>query len=118
MKKRDRLHPTKFNEQIYAHFKHIVLRICIIPSVLSSHSPPLPFTMPPPRPVGTPIPPILEVPSSLSSIRSALVQTTMIGTPAALWVSVPGPRGRTAFDERAVEDVDGTTMEGSEDGSV
>lgn len=80
------------------HFRHIVLRTCIMPSVLSSHSPPLPFT----------IPPIPEAPPTTSwpsSIRSALVQTTMIGTPAGLCVNVPEPSGKRVPD--IVDDVAG-----------
>jgi hypothetical protein len=62
---------------INLHFKQIVRRTCITPSVLSSHSPPLPLT----------ILPIPEVPATISlpsSIMSAFVQATIIGTPAKL----------------------------------
>lgn len=77
------------------------------PSVRSSHSPPLPFTM-------APIPDTPAPTRSLpSSIRSALVHTTMIDSPAELWVSVPGPNGNTVFEVRF--DVVGSE---SADGSV
>lgn len=95
------------------HLRQTVLRICIIPSVLSSHSPPLPLTIPPPRPAAIPPPKPPVAPSWPSSMRSALVQTTMIGTPAALCVSVPGPSGNTVLEDR---DEDGAM--GSDEGSV
>lgn len=82
--------------EIDLHFKQMVRRTCMILSVRSSHSPPLPFTMPP-IPDGPE--PITSFPSSM---RSALVQTTTIGTPAELWVRVPGPRGNTVLDTVAV----------------
>jgi len=72
----------------HVHFRHIVRNICMIPSVRSSHSPPFPLTIPPMP--DAPAPAI----SVLSSIRSAFVHATTIGTPPALCVSVPGPRGR------------------------
>lgn len=75
-------------------------------SVRSSHSPPLPFTMPP-IPDGPD--PMISLPSSM---RSAFVQTTTIGTPAVLWVRVPGPRGNTVPDTVAV------AGSGSAEGSV
>lgn len=53
------------------HFKQIVRNTCMTASVLSSHSPPFPFVIPNPT-------------SSSSSIKSALVQVTMIGIPAIL----------------------------------
>ena len=81
--------------------------ICMIPSVRSSHSSPFPLT----------IPPIPDAPaptrSLLSSIKSALVHATMIGTPAALCVNVPGPSGRIV--PCSVLDVAGRgSVEGSE----
>lgn len=77
------------------------------PSVRSSHSPPLPLTM-------TPIPDAPAPTRSLpSSIKSARVHTTTIGTPAELCVSVPGPSGSTVFEVKL--DVAGSE---SADGSV
>jgi hypothetical protein len=77
----------------------------MMPSVCSSHSPPLPLTM-------APIPDAPAPTRSLpSSMRSALVHTTTIGTPAELWVSVPGPRGNTVFEVNVVGNA-------STDGSV
>lgn len=77
------------------------------PSVCSSHSPPLPLT----------IAPIPEAPAPMrslpSSIRSAFVHTTTMGTPAELCVSVPGPNGNTVFEVKL--DVAGNA---SADGSV
>ena len=77
-------------ENIHIHFKQMVRSICMIVSVRSSHSPPFPLT----------IPPIPEAPAPItslpSSMRSALVHVTIIGTPPILCVSVPGPKGRTA----------------------
>jgi hypothetical protein len=87
------------------HFRHMVRRTCITPSVLSSHSPPFPLTIPP-------IPDAPATRSLLSSIRSAFVHATIIGTPAELWVKVPGPRGNKVLDR--VED----GGVGSGDGSV
>ena len=69
------------------HLRQIVRRTCMTPSVRSSHSPPLPLTIPP-------IPPELPTMSWPSSMRSDFEHTTTMGTPDALWVSVPGPRGR------------------------
>lgn len=46
-------------------------------------------------------------------MRSALVQTTMIGMPAELWVRTPEPSGSSVFEDR--EDVAGM---GSAEGSV
>ena len=78
-----------------------------MPSVCSSHSPPLPFTM-------APMPDAPAPTRSLpSSIKSAFVHTTTIGTPAELCVSVPGPNGNTVFEVRL--DVVGNA---SADGSV
>ena len=75
--------------------------------VRSSHSPPFPLT----------IPPIPDAPaptrSVLSSIKSALVHATMMGTPAVLCVNVPGPNGRMV-PWRALD----VARIGSEDGSV
>jgi hypothetical protein len=75
-------------------------------SVRSSHSPPLPRTMPPM--------PDAPVPRSLppSSIKSALVHTTIMGTPAELCVRVPGPSGSTVLP-----DMEDTAGAGSIDGS-
>lgn len=45
--------------------------------------------------------PIPDVPATISlpsSIKSALVQTTIIGTPAELCVKVPGPRGNNVLE--------------------
>jgi hypothetical protein len=81
-----------------------VRKTCITPSVLSSHSPPLPFTMPP-------IPEAPATSSLLSSIKSAFVQTIMMGTPDGLFVKVPGPRGSRVDDK---VDVAGSgSLEGS-----
>lgn len=78
-----------------------------MPSVCSSHSPPLPLTI-------APIPDAPAPTRSLpSSIKSAFVHTTMIGTPAELCVSVPGPNGNTVFEVKF--DVAGNE---SADGSV
>lgn len=76
------------------------------PSVRSSHSPPFPFTM-------LPIP---EAPATISfpsSIKSAFVHATMIGTPAALCEKVPGPRGSIVLERVELE-----AGRGSDDGSV
>ena len=78
----------------------------MILSVRSSHSPPLPLTMPP-MPDGPE--PMMSLPSS---IKSAFVQTTTIGTPAELCVSVPCPKGSTLPETVAV------AGRGSEEGSV
>ena len=51
--------------------------------------------------------------SPFSSIRSAFVHATMIGTPAALCVRVPGPSGNSVVLE--IEEVAGS---GSAEGSV
>ena len=97
------------NEEEYrdAHFKQIVRSICMIPSVRSSHSPPFPFTMPP----------IPDAPaptrSVLSSIKSAFVHATIMGTPAVLCVNVPWPNG-SIVPWRALDDA----RSGSADGSV
>lgn len=77
-----RLSVMAFNEfseayGINSHFKQIVRRTCITPSVLSSHSPPLPLTI-------LPIPDVPATMSLPSSIRSAFVQATIIGIPAKL----------------------------------
>lgn len=78
-----------------------------MPSVCSSQSPALPFTM-------VPIPDAPAPTRSLpSSIKSAFVHTTTIGTPAELCVSVPEPNGNTVFDVKL--DVVGNA---SADGSV
>lgn len=61
----------------------------MILSVRSSHSPPFPLTIPP-MPEGPE--PMISFPSS---IKSAFVHTTTMGTPAELCVSVPWPRGNT-----------------------
>lgn len=75
-------------------------------SVRSSHSPPFPLT----------IPPIPDVPGPTkllpSSIKSALVHTTTIGTPAELCVKTPDPRGRTVLDVR-VDVVARNSVDGS-----
>ena len=63
--------------EVNLHFKQIVRRTCITPSVLSSHSPPLPLTI-------LPIPDVPAAISLPSSIMSAFVQATIIGTPAEL----------------------------------
>lgn len=61
--------------------------------------------------------PIAEAPgpsiSPFSSIKSAFVQATMIGTPAALCVSVPGLSGSKVVLDRV--ELAGS---GSEEGSV
>ena len=50
--------------------------------------------------------PMLEAPgprtSVFSSMRSAFVHATMMGTPAALCVNVPDPSGNTVADMVAV----------------
>lgn len=78
-------------------------------SVRSSHSLPLPLTMPP-----IPLGPAFRL-SGVSSMRSALVHTTIIGTPAELCVSVPWARGRRVAADmelpasgRAAGSVDGS----------
>ena len=83
--------------------REMVRRICIIVSVRSSHSLPLPFTIP--LTVDTP------TVSPSSSIKSAFAHVIMIGTPARLSVNVPEPRGRSALDIEL-------SGEGSEEGSV
>lgn len=88
----------------YSHFRHTVRKTCITVSVLSSHSPPLPFTIPP-------IPDGPAARSLLSSIKSAFVHATIIGTPDELWVNVPGPRGSNVED--TVEVVGSGSLEGS-----
>ena len=58
--------------------------------------------------------PIPDAPAAISlpsSIKSAFVHATMIGTPAELWVSIPGPRGRIVFDR--VELVGSGSVKGS-----
>ena len=78
----------------------------MIPSVRSSHAPPLPLT----------IPPMLDAPAAMSwpsSIWSALAHTTIIGTPAELWVRVPDPRGNKVFDNAVF-----VAGNGSAEGSV
>ena len=75
-------------------------------SVRSSHSPPFPLTIPP-MPEGPE--PMMSFPSS---IKSAFVHTTMMGTPAELWVSVPGPKGSKVADTAEV------AGNGSADGSA
>jgi hypothetical protein len=74
------------------------------PSVRSSHASDLPLTMPPPAAA-----------SGLSSIRSALAQTTRSGSPAALCVSTPGPSGRSVSAPASAAAGAGS---GSADGSV
>jgi hypothetical protein len=56
--------------------KQIVLKTCWTQSVFSSHAAPF-----------------IPASSPALSIKSALVQTTIIGTPAILCVKVPWPRG-------------------------
>jgi len=58
--------------------------------------------------------PIPDEPAAISfpsSIKSAFVHATMIGTPAELCVNVPGPRGRIVFVR--VELVGSGSVEGS-----
>jgi hypothetical protein len=90
--------------EVNPHFRHIVLRTCITPSVLSSHSPPLPLTI-------LPIPDAPAAISFPSSIRSAFVQATIMGMPAVLCVNVPGPSGKRVLDR--VELAGSGSVEGS-----
>lgn len=77
----------------------------MIPSVLSSQSPPLPLTIPP-------IPDAPATRSLPSSIKSAFVHVMTIGTPDALWVNVPGPSGSNVesdkFDVGGIGSVEGS----------